>query len=85
MSKLAPPPAADGSVTWLWKKWFASLYSYIGGESRGTLHLPLYKVADTPPPDKGAVIFVIDEVGGSTIAFGDGTNWRRVQDRNIIA
>jgi len=33
----------------------------------------------------GAMIFVSDETGGATMAFGDGTNWRRVQDRAIVA
>lgn len=28
---------------------------------------------------------VIDEAGGYTIAFSDGTNWRRVQDRVIVS
>jgi hypothetical protein len=32
-----------------------------------------------------ALIYVSNETGGATIAFSDGTNWRRVQDRAIIA
>jgi hypothetical protein len=32
------------------------------------------------------LIFVSNEVGGATVAFSDGAgNWRRVQDRAIIA
>jgi hypothetical protein len=31
------------------------------------------------------VIIVSNDVGGLTIAYSDGTNWRRVQDRNIIS
>lgn len=31
------------------------------------------------------VIFVSNEAGGATLAFSDGTNWRRVQDRNVIS
>lgn len=31
------------------------------------------------------IIYVTDDVGGSVIAFSDGTNWRRVTDRAIIA
>lgn len=31
------------------------------------------------------VIIVTDDVGGLTLAFSDGTNWRRVQDRNVIS
>jgi hypothetical protein len=33
----------------------------------------------------GDMAFVSNDVGGSTMAFYDGTNWRRVQDRNTIS
>ncbi len=33
----------------------------------------------------GGIIYVSNEVGGATIAFSDGTNWRRVADRAIVA
>lgn len=35
-------------------------------------------------PMVGDMVFVSDEVGGGTMAFYDGSDWRRVQDRNII-
>lgn len=31
------------------------------------------------------LIYVTDDIGGATPAFSDGTNWRRVADRNIIS
>ncbi len=31
------------------------------------------------------IIYVSDETGGATIAFSDGTNWRRVQDRAVVS
>ena len=31
------------------------------------------------------LIYVSNEAGGATVAFSDGTNWRRVQDRNIVS
>lgn len=34
---------------------------------------------------KGAIIMVSDEVGGYVAAFSDGTNWRRVTDRNVVS
>lgn len=34
---------------------------------------------------KSGMIMVTDDVGGYTPAFADGTNWRRVADRNIIS
>lgn len=33
----------------------------------------------------GDMIFVSDEAGGATMAFYDGANWRRIQDREIIS
>jgi Protein of unknown function (DUF2793) len=33
----------------------------------------------------GAMIYVPDEVGGSVLAFSDGTAWRRVTDRLVVA
>ncbi len=32
-----------------------------------------------------SLVFVVDETGGPTLAFSDGTNWRRVQDRAIVS
>jgi len=54
----------------------------------GSEGLTAYTVATVPTPsaaNTGGLIYVSDEVGGSTIAFSDGTNWRRVQDRVIVA
>lgn len=31
------------------------------------------------------VIYVSNETGGATLAFSDGTNWRRVQDRSVVS
>jgi Protein of unknown function (DUF2793) len=33
----------------------------------------------------GAMLHVPDEVGGAVLAFSDGTNWRRVTDRAVVA
>jgi hypothetical protein len=35
--------------------------------------------------NEAMIIYVSDETGGATLAFSDGTNWRRVQDRAIIS
>ena len=48
--------------------------------------LPSYTVAGVPSATNvGQLAYISDETGGATIAFTDGTNWRRVQDRAIIA
>lgn len=39
-------------------------------------------VAATYP---AGMIYVTNDIGGATPAFSDGTNWRRVADRNIIS
>ncbi len=33
----------------------------------------------------GALVHVSDEAGGATLAFSDGTVWRRVQDRAVVS
>jgi len=33
----------------------------------------------------GQMIFVSNETGGATMAFSDGTNWRRITDRAIVS
>jgi hypothetical protein len=38
-----------------------------------------------PVPVPGMMIFVSNDVGGSTPAFSDGTSWRRTSDRAVIA
>lgn len=49
--------------------------------------LPSYTVATVPTASTypRSLIWVSDESGGSVPAFSDGTNWRRVTDRNIVS
>lgn len=49
--------------------------------------LPSYTVGTVPSAATytRGLIYVSDETGGQTVAFSDGVNWRRVQDRNIIS
>lgn len=51
------------------------------------LSLPSYTVTTVPDAtlSESHLIYVSDESGGATLAFSDGTNWRRVQDRAIIS
>lgn len=52
----------------------------------GPAILPTYTVAGVPTASSftRGMIYVSDETGGAVPAFSDGTNWRRVTDRNII-
>lgn len=59
-----------------------------GGEAMiAPLALQSVAVADVPAAAdfEGAMIYVPDETGGAIPAFSDGTNWRRVTDRAIVA
>lgn len=50
--------------------------------------LKSYTVAGVPSAatiGAGGMIYVTDETGGAIPAFSDGTNWRRVSDRAVIA
>lgn len=51
------------------------------------LVLNAYTVSTVPTAGDytGGLIYVSDETGGATVAFSDGTNWRRVQDRVIVS
>lgn len=68
--------------------WIKQVYENLTGITR----VRSYAVADLPsaadfdPADGGAaMLYVSDETGGATLAFSDGTNWRRVQDRAIVS
>lgn len=51
--------------------------------------LPIYNKLALPDPTRtgaeGGLVYVRDEVGGATLAFSDGVNWRRVQDRVVVS
>lgn len=49
--------------------------------------IPTFAVADLPSASDWirCLIYVSDELGGATVAFSDGTNWRRVQDRAVVS
>lgn len=49
-------------------------------------YMPSYPKASLPAATPaGQLIYVTNDVGGAVPAFSDGTNWRRVTDRNIIS
>jgi HPt (histidine-containing phosphotransfer) domain-containing protein len=53
----------------------------------GPVKLKSYQKANVPPASDhvGGIVLVPDESGGATLAFSDGANWRRVQDRGVIS
>lgn len=46
------------------------------------VRVPSYTVGTVPAANAGAgqIIYISDEMGGATVAFSDGTNWKRVSD-----
>lgn len=72
-----------------WKPWAEKLISelekVLGVIPIGT-QLPVYPKAKLPSAKQpGILVYVSDEVGGAVPAFSDGTNWRRVTDRAVVA
>lgn len=63
-------------------------YGTVTNDSRRPISHPSYTVseaANISSSSPGDMIFVSDETGGATMAFYDGTDWRRIQDRQVIS
>lgn len=58
-----------------------------GAVKAGSFRVKPYEKASLPSVTGagGGLITVTDEAGGYTLAFCDGTNWRRVSDRAIVS
>lgn len=53
----------------------------------GPTWFPSITVANLPPAANytGCMYYVSNETGGAVMCFSDGTNWRRVTDRNVAS
>jgi len=73
-----------GAMSSIWFKWVSRVTSAVGG--REPAQLAGYTVASLPDPARWprCVVYVSNDVGGSTLAFSDGSDWRRMADRAII-
>lgn len=61
-------------------------YRLKAGYFGGPVQLGVYAKAALPSASAaGKIIYVSDDTGGAVLAFSDGTNWRRVTDRNVIS
>lgn len=96
-NRITPPPSHSIDLSsFEWNKWFNDLTAMLG---TNPLKVQAYSVSDlttddldparwgetTPKDAFSSLVFVYDEAGGPTLAFSDGTNWRRVQDRAIVS
>lgn len=71
----------------IWVLWFKTLYQAVARP-----RIPAYAKANLPAANTfgdgstfSGLVYVTNDVGGATIAFTDGTSWRRVQDRAVIS
>ena len=97
----APPPTAPVTVerverdrrihypTSLWWTWFREVRDLVAELANPTepAEVVSYTVATLPTASSytNHIVYVSDETGGATLAFSDGTNWRRVQDRAVVS
>lgn len=67
--------------------WLPAFARSIEAALRRPITAASYTVATVPDAatSTGQIILVTDETGGATLAFSDGTNFRRMQDRAIIS
>lgn len=63
----------------------AQAINYLHDRLGPVVLLPSYTVATLPVATSPGVIFVSDETGGATMAYADGTNWRRVYDNAVVS
>jgi hypothetical protein len=87
---LNKPPLQHGladknGISQVWALFFAAIWRLLSNQQ--PWQLPTYAKAALPSVSEynGHIICVSDDVGGKTIAFSDGTSWRRVQDRNVVS
>ena len=84
---IEPTPTTVQNFNHIWRTWLDK----IGQKLTGPTQVKSYTVATVPDAtiytntEYVGLIYVSDEAGGGTLAFSDGTNWRRVQDRTIVS
>jgi hypothetical protein len=47
--------------------------------------LPAFTVATLPVGQEAQVVYISDDSGGPTLAFFDGSNWRRTSDNQVVS
>jgi hypothetical protein len=71
---------AEGDIA----TWDAANLQWV--QTTGGVPVPSYLVAAVPAATTaGLIIYISDEAGGATLAFSDGTNWRRAWDLAIAS
>ena len=70
-----------------WKTIVEALGISVDTDATLLLQAKTYTVATLPTASSypRGIIYVSNETSGATLAFSDGTNWRRVQDRAVVS
>jgi hypothetical protein len=79
------PINQGGIISQVWVLFFNSITRLLSNTD--PWQIPSFTVSGVPDATlfEGYIIYVSNESGGKTIAFSDGTNWRRTSDRNVIS
>jgi hypothetical protein len=93
INNVIEPPAEKKTAGWGYKD--IAIRNWMNWLGRTTcqwlqyLDAPALHTVATLPSNMdnpiGKMIYVSDESGGATLAFNDGTNWRRITDRAIVS
>lgn len=76
-----PPVGLDPKIA----SYLGALVNELDAQLAVMRYIPRYTVAGLPSAvGETRVIRVVDEVGGDTLAFNVGEQWRRVQDRAVV-
>lgn len=67
------------------EKWCTENFLRLSYALKDVLSIPAYTVSTLPSATNYGIIQVTDEMDGSVLAFSDGSNWRRVTDRNVVS
>jgi hypothetical protein len=70
-----------------WQTIVEALGLDVATDSTLLLQVKTYTVGTVPTASSypRGIIYVSDETGGATLAFSDGSDWRRVQDRAVVS
>ena len=70
-----------------WRTIVEALNLSVSTDSQLLFQAKTYTVSTLPSASTYArgLIYVSNETGGATLAFSDGTDWRRVQDRAVVS
>lgn len=84
MYKLQPTPVTKQFAD-QWYEWLSKLRDKLVRQE--PLQNAGYTVAEANQLDHvaGDQVYISNETGGAVLAFSDGTDWRRVTDRSVIA